>query len=264
MSLVVGEEAFVFTFPHGRQNLDDLPLRILVVAVEQRAPQQGFAFLVVRDRHPARRPGGRTHARQATGLRTAVEQAPAPSNRRLQEKTTPANPLSGYHRIGRTKMRHSLRELYESTEEDMTFGVGLIQLPDAEPAPYIHVFYQDWSREKLEVVSESSKSGLILVSAERKPGLHHLYIGTRETIALQQTEGEHTSVLKAPAWDTHLADVEGQAFRQFEINRKRHGGFLLLLQTPEWEFLTAVEDPDDQTVVGPIQERSLPIPSGNP
>ena len=97
-----------------------------------------------------------------------------------------------------------------------------------------------------------------------RPGLHHLYIGTRETIALQQTEGEHTSVLKAPAWDAHLADVEDRAFRLFEINRKRHGGFLLLLQTPEWEFLTAVEDPDDRTSVGPIQERSLPMPSGNP
>ena len=130
--------------------------------------------------------------------------------------------------------------------------------------PAIHVFYQDWSREKLEVVRESFKSGLILVSAERKPGLHHLYIGTRESIALQQTEGEHTSVLKAPAWDAHLADVEEQAFRQFEINRKRHGGFLLLVQTPEWEFLTAVEDPEDRTVVGPIQERSSPMPSGNP
>ena len=46
----------------------------------------------------------------------------------------------------------------------------------------------------------------------------------------------------------------------FEINRKRHGGFLVLLQTPAWEFVTAVEAPDDRTVVGPIQERSLPMP----
>ena len=160
-------------------------------------------------------------------------------------------------------MNHSLRELYESTEEDMFFGIGLIQLPDAKPAPYIHVFYQDWSREKLEVVRESFKSGLILVSAERKPGLHHLYIGTRESIALQQTEGEHTSVLKAPAWDAHLADVEDLTFRMFEINRKRHGGFLLLVQTPEWEFLTAVEDPEDRTVVGPVQGRSWPKPPEN-
>ena len=157
-------------------------------------------------------------------------------------------------------MNYSLRELYESTEEDMIFGVGLIQLPDAEPAPYIHVFYHDWSREKLEVVRESFKSGLILVSAERKPGLHHLYIGTRETIALQQTEGEHTSILRAPAWDAHLADVEEQAFRIFEINRKRHGGFLLLVQTPEWEFLTAVDDASCDTTVGPIQQRSFPMP----
>ena len=160
-------------------------------------------------------------------------------------------------------MNNRLRELYESTEEDLLFGIGLLALPDREPAPFIQIFYRDWSREKLEIVRESFKSGLILVSAERKAGLHHFYIGTRETVALQQKRGEHTSVLRAPAWDAHLADVEEQALQLFEINRRSRRGFLLLLQTPEWEFLTAVDEASPDTTVGPIRERSFPMPQGN-
>lgn len=74
-------------------------------------------------------------------------------------------------------MNNDLTKLYESTEEDMSYGIGLIQLTDAEPAPFIHIHYRDWSREKLEVVRESFKDALILVSAERRPGQHYVYIG---------------------------------------------------------------------------------------
>jgi hypothetical protein len=85
-----------------------------------------------------------------------------------------------------------------------------------------------------------------------------VYIGTRETIAIQQAEGKRTSILRAPAWDADLADVEHRAFRLFEANRKRRGGFLLLVLTREWEFLTAVEDADDRTIVGAILPRLVP------
>ncbi len=89
-----------------------------------------------------------------------------------------------------------LKQLYHATEEDMRFAIGSIAVAGQPPVPIIQIHYHDGSREKLEVVRESFKSGLILVSAERKPGLHHLYLGTRETIAIQQTEGEHRSILR--------------------------------------------------------------------
>jgi hypothetical protein len=160
--------------------------------------------------------------------------------------------------IERSIMNNDLRQLYESTEEDLLYGIGLIQLMEAEPTPFIHIHYRDWSREKLEIVRESFKGGLILVSAERKPGRHYVYIGTKETIAIQHRKGEHTSILRAPAWDAHLKDVEERAFRLFEANRQRHRGFLLLAQTPNREFLTAVDDADDRITVGAILPRSMP------
>jgi hypothetical protein len=50
-------------------------------------------------------------------------------------------------------MTHAaLQDLYDATEEDLLFGIGLLDLPDQAPAPYIHVHYCGWSREKLEVV----------------------------------------------------------------------------------------------------------------
>ena len=133
----------------------------------------------------------------------------------------------------------------------MTYGIGAIDLGTGSPAPIISIYYRGWSREQLEVVRETFKSGIILSSAERKPGVHHVYLGTRETISMQQTEGEHTSVLRGPAWDAHLVDVDGSAFRVFQANRRRRGGFLLLVQTGEWEFLTAVVDEhENRAIVG--------------
>ena len=55
-----------------------------------------------------------------------------------------------------------LKTLYDATEEDLLYGVGLLALPDQEPAPFIHVHYRDWSREKLEIVRESFRGGLVL------------------------------------------------------------------------------------------------------
>jgi hypothetical protein len=61
-------------------------------------------------------------------------------------------------------------------------------------------------------------------------------------------------------WDAYLAGVEDRAFRLFEANRQRYGGFLLLIQTSKWEFLTAVDDVDDRAIVGAILSRSTPEP----
>ena len=46
----------------------------------------------------------------------------------------------------------------------------------------------------------------------------------------------------------------------FEENKKHRGGFLLLVQTPEWEFATAIADKDGRTSVGAVREQSFLTP----
>ena len=153
-----------------------------------------------------------------------------------------------------------LEDLYRATEEDMEFAIGLLALPNLEPAPYIHIHYRNWTRGMLEVVRESFTDGLILVNGKRKRGKCDLVLRTHERIALQAKENGHTSVLRAPAWDAHLAGVDEAAVDRFEASRAPYGSFVVLVQTPEWEFLTTVCDPRGTTVPGRIQRRIIPMP----
>ena len=153
-----------------------------------------------------------------------------------------------------------LEDLYDATEEDLLYGVGLLALPDQEPAPFIHIHYRDWPREQLEIVRESFRAGLVLTIGKPVGGVCSVHISTREYVAVQATEGDHTSVLRAPAWDAHLEGIAEQVVRRFEVDRRRYGGFLLLLQTRKLEFLTAVEDAAGLVNVGPILRRSLLTP----
>jgi len=153
-----------------------------------------------------------------------------------------------------------LEQLYEATAEDLLFAMGTMVVPGGRPSPYIHVFYQDWAREKLEVVREAFSGGLVLTTGKNPRGGYGIYIATRELISIQGEQNGHTSVLRAPAWDARLEQVEGVAVHVFETNRKWCGGFLLLLQTPEWEFVTAVDDSNGNTTPGPIGKRSQPMP----
>ena len=154
-----------------------------------------------------------------------------------------------------------LHSIYESTEEDLRYGIGMLALPNQRPVPVIQICYKDWSHEKLEVVRESFRDGLILVSGRRPDATRDFYVGTRERIAIQSEESGHTSVLRAPAWDAHLEYVDEAAALRFEAERKRYGGFLLLIQTPELEFLTAVDDVRDRTHVGVVLPASSVMPT---
>ena len=153
-----------------------------------------------------------------------------------------------------------LEQLYEATAEDLLFAIGTMVVPGDPPSPYIHVFYRDWTREKFEVVREAFHGGLVLTVGKKTPGRGDLHIATRDVISLEAKEGGHTSVLRAPAWDAQLAEVEDQALRLFEAGRTRYGGFLLLLQTPEWEFLAGLDEISGSTSVGSIQPRNLASP----
>ena len=57
------------------------------------------------------------------------------------------------------------------------------------------------------------------------------------------------------------AETKGQAPAVFEVQRRQSSGFLLLIQTPEWECLTVADD-RDRASVGEILPRSLPRSAG--
>jgi hypothetical protein len=150
-----------------------------------------------------------------------------------------------------------LHRLYDASAEDMRYGIGTVDLGTCPPAPIIMIQYGNWSREKLEVIRDSFRSGITLSSSERKSGVHHIHLATREVLTFEHAEGEHTSVLRAPAWDAHLASVEGSAFRVFDECRRQRGGFLLVTQAGGWEFMTAVDGMRDRAIVGTMLPRAI-------
>lgn len=152
-------------------------------------------------------------------------------------------------------MKNKLRQLYNASEEDMTYGIGVVVMGTGPPTPIISVHYCGWSREKLEIVRESFKSGIVLSSTEVGPGVYQVHVATRERISIQHAVGKDKSVLRAPAWDADLTDVDGAAFQVFDANRRRRSGFLLLVQAGAWEFMTAVNETNEPTIVGTILPR---------
>lgn len=133
-------------------------------------------------------------------------------------------------------------------------------MPGRRPVPFIQIHYHSWSREKLEIVSESFRAGLVLTIGRPVGGFCDLHISTREQIDIRVNQDGHTSVLRAPAWDANLGGIDEQLVRRFEAERQRHGGFLLLMQTGESMFLAIVEDASDRIVVGVIRPRPLAEP----
>lgn len=155
-----------------------------------------------------------------------------------------------------------LEDLYNTTEENFLYGVGLLALPDQESAPIIHIHYRNWSWEKLEIVRESFRAGLVLNFSRRAEKTFDLHVSTRELIGIQTKQDGHTSVLHAPAWNAHLEGIDERVVQQFQVDRRRLGGFSLLIQTPEWEFLSMVNDNGDSTQISRMMPRAFPIPTG--
>lgn len=155
-----------------------------------------------------------------------------------------------------------LEQLYQSTEEGFLYAVGLFAAPDQPPAPLIQVYYSDWSHEQLAAVRASVDEGLTLVHDQAADRSCSLSLATRQKIAIRAAHDGHTSVLQAPAWDAHLAGVDRRVATQFADQRRRLGGFVLLVQGREHEFLAAVDDSAERVHVGPIQPLSLRPPPG--
>ncbi len=55
-----------------------------------------------------------------------------------------------------------LQSLYDTTEEDFRYGIGLMAIPGRGPVPLIGVHYSDWPRDKLEMIRLSLHEGIVL------------------------------------------------------------------------------------------------------
>ncbi|UCG15417.1 MAG: hypothetical protein JSV19_08975 [Phycisphaerales bacterium] len=102
------------------------------------------------------------------------------------------------------------------------------------------------------MVRKSFADGLIPASGKCRDGKYDLLVGTRKQVALQAEENGHASVPRASAWDARVPGVDAPVVPEFEAIRRRYGGFPVLIQTPEWEFLTVADDADDRTIVGAV------------
>jgi hypothetical protein len=154
----------------------------------------------------------------------------------------------------------NLEDLYRSIEEAVFYGIGTFILPGRDPVAYVHVHYPDWPRDHLELVRESFAPGLVVRTDEHADGTADLIVATREQVTIQTDEDGETFVLRGPAWDVCLENVDRGVLRDFDALRRRRGGFFLLLQTPAWEFPTSVPFREGRVHVGDILPRVLPMP----
>ena len=149
-----------------------------------------------------------------------------------------------------------LKAMYEASEQDLTYGIGLIGVEGAAlPLPMIQCFYRGWSEEMLRVVAETLRGGVELsLKADQ------VYLATRERIEGREYDGRDTSILRAPAWDARLENPDPEAVQLFDANSDALAHFVLIFQTPEWECVTIVHKPTGETQVGAVQPPTLPAP----
>ncbi len=149
-----------------------------------------------------------------------------------------------------------LQSLYDTTEEDFRYGIGLMAIPGRGPVPLIGVHYSDWPRDKLGIIRQSFHGGIVLSTKAKADGDFDVHLATRQKIVVRSEHDGHTSVLRAPAWNAHLTGVDATVVRRFEDRRRKCGGFLFLVQAGEWEFTALVNDGGRRPQVGPIMPRS--------
>ncbi len=110
------------------------------------------------------------------------------------------------------------------------------------------------------MVRDTLRGGVTLTCTQRTSGRCDLCLAARDQVRLTCAAGGETSVLRGPAWNAQLDDVEGEVYRWFEAQRARHGGFVLLIQTPDWEFMVGVEWGLRNPLIGDTQPRRVEMP----
>ena len=85
-------------------------------------------------------------------------------------------------------------------------------------------------------------------------------MATRQLVTFGLQRGGETDVLRGPAWDARLDGVTREALDMFQRGRRVCGGFLVIMQTSGWEFMTGVDEIKNSVIVGVIVPRSTVIP----
>jgi len=70
-----------------------------------------------------------------------------------------------------------LKAMYEASEQDLLYGIGLVGVEGALPVPMIQCFYRGWSRDMLQVVAETLRGGV-----ELSLNTDQVYLATKERI----------------------------------------------------------------------------------
>jgi hypothetical protein len=156
-----------------------------------------------------------------------------------------------------------LKSLYDATAEDLLFGIGTLMLEDGTHAPCIQVHYRSWTREMLGLVRDSFLDGIEFRVEQPCADRGDIVLATRQLMTIGAGMGGETHALRAPAWDARLESINLAMIRAFEFERHASGGFLLIVQAPEWEFLAGVMLHDGSCQAMTVQARFFPIPSTN-
>ena len=101
-----------------------------------------------------------------------------------------------------------LHSAYESTAEDLRYGIGLMVDTNRRSMPMIAVRYENWPPDKLEVVRQMFVDGLTVEHKSVNSDTVDVYVATHQKITVRSTSGGHTHVMHAPAWDARLAAVD--------------------------------------------------------
>ena len=161
-------------------------------------------------------------------------------------------------------MNQDLQELYNAACDDLLYGIGVTQGADTgregQAIPTIAITYPHWSRQQLELVRGTFADGLTITANEAAGRTCNIYLGTRQLVTIRLQRGGETDLLRGPAWDARLEGVEQEAVSMFELGRRVFGGFLLVMQTSQWEFTTGVDEIRGGATVGPIVARTTAIP----
>lgn len=155
-----------------------------------------------------------------------------------------------------------LLALYQATQQDFRFGIGVHHGPGACIRPILQLHYAAWPVEVLKLIVESIRGGVALTWIAAEHGRFDLHLATRETTVIQAHTDAGAHVLRAPAWDAHLPGIEPAIRDGFQTRWRELGEFILLVTTPEAQCELRIPWPQENTGPAPPVPGSGATPRG--
>jgi hypothetical protein len=152
-----------------------------------------------------------------------------------------------------------LKDLYDTSAQDLRFGIGVMAGNDGEHVPVICIHYSDWPKEMLEAIRKSMRSGITISRIVRDDGSFDLSLATRERSEVRARNDHETGIIRFPSWDARLECIEVGVLEEFDRGRDSLGRFLLIVQTDRWAF-EGVMTEGGTIKLGNIQPKSVSIP----